>query len=166
MSGGKSLSHLSDEATQQTNTTGVLTPILEVDPEQGNLIKLLMAAAGVPGSAVGLPIYQDLKDGANNALPTDTRYVLRVKRPEDDEPVAVSTAEDNIAAWNGLTVAEQRNEENIDQVKIELKGEVINIRFIDTLRVEVDSSAQIDWTNSELYFERKAVRERPFSLEG
>jgi hypothetical protein len=156
----KSLSYLSDEATQRTNVAGTTTEILEVDPDQGTLTKLLNRVS--TGDAPGLPVFMDLNDAGDNDLPADTELILRVLRPTDDEPVAVSVKEDNIAAWNGLSVSQQRNEENIDQVKIELKGD-INVRDKDTLFVEVDSSAQIDWSNSELYFAREGVHETEFS---
>lgn len=156
----KSLSHLSSESTQQTNTTGVTTPILEVDPDSGTLIRLLNKVE--TGEEVGLPIFAKFQDTNGNNLPTDTKFILRVLRPTDDEPTPVAVAEDNIAPWNGLTTQEQRNEENIDSVKIRLKGDRVNVRDKDTLRVEVNSSAAIDWANSELYFARAGVQERPF----
>lgn len=156
---GKSLSHLSQEATQETNTTGETTPILTITPDDGVLFRLLNhASSGNPG----LPVIAKLQDTNGNDLPADTKLIFRVKRPTDDEPVSVSVAEDNIAAWNGLSTAEQRNEENIDSVKVQLKGNAINVRDKDTLRVEVNSSAQIDWANSEFYFVREGVVELPF----
>lgn len=157
----KALSHLSDEATQQTNTAGVPTPILEISPDDGTLIRLLNRVAN--GQENGIPIFMDLNDGAGNDLPADTEFYLRAERPTDDEPVVVSVAEDNIAAWNGLSIADQRDEERIDQVKTELKAGEVNIRDKDVLEVVVVSSAQIDWANSELYFYAPAVRELPFS---
>lgn len=156
--GSMRLSHLSSEATQETNTTGVTTPILTVDPDDGTLIKLLNMVFG----GDGLPIYMDLNDSSNNALPDDTEFILRVIRPTDDEPQAVSVKADNIAAWNQLTIQEQQNEENRESVRIELKGAVVNVRYKDTLRFEVNSSAQIDWANSELYVARPGVEEHAF----
>jgi len=157
---GKSLSYLSDIATQETNVAGVTTPILSVSPENGTMLKFLNAVS--TGDAEGLPIIAKLQDGAGNDLPPDTELVLRVERPTDDEPITVSVKEDNIAAWNGLSTSEQRNEENIDAVKIELQGGAVNVRDKDELTVELNSSAQIDWGNSELYFLREAVREQPY----
>lgn len=157
---GKSISYLSSEATQQTNDTGVTTPILEIDPESGTLLRFLNKVS--TGDASGLPIIAKLQDAAGNDLPADTEMILRVMRPTDDEPVSVSVKEDNIAAWNGLSTSKQRNKENIDAVKVELKGAAINVRDKDTLRVELNSSTQIDWTNSELYFVREGVEELPF----
>jgi len=158
---GKSLSNLSDEATEVQNTPGVTTPILEVDPDDGTIIQLFNMVQ--TGSGEGLPIFADLRDSAGNQLSTNTELVLRAKRPTDDEPVAVSVKEDNIAAYNQLSVSEQRDNDNIDSVKIELKGGRINIRDKDTLRVELNSPDQIDWANSELYFYRQGVQEQPFS---
>lgn len=156
----KSLSHLSNEATQETNVTGKTDTVLSVNPNDGTLLRFLNRVS--TGSARGLPLIMKLRDANDNVLPADTKLIFRVLRPTDDEPVPVSVAEDNIAPWNGLTTQEQRNEENIDAVKIELSGEKINIRDKDVLRVEINSSAQIDWANSELYFLREAVEERPF----
>lgn len=156
---GRSVSHLSSVTTQETNSTGQLTPILEINPENGTLLKFLNRVS--QGRAEGIPVIQDLRDANDNPLPTDTEYLFRVVRPTDDSPVAVSVKEPNIASWNSLSTAEQRNEDNIDSTKVELKGN-INVRDKDVLRVEVNSSAQIDWSNSELYFIREAVQELPF----
>lgn len=155
----KSISHLSSIATQETNTAGVTTPVLEIDPDNGTMLRFLNRVAS--GDDAGLPVIAKFKDAANNVLPTDTELIFRVVRPTDDEPMAVSVKADNIAAWNGLSISDQRNEENIDAVKVELKGAAINVRDKDTLRVEVNSSAQIDWSNSELYIP-KGVEELPF----
>jgi len=156
----KSLSNLSEIATEETNSTGELTPILTVDPTSGT--RLALSNSVSTGSAAGLPIFAAFKDSNDNDLPTDTTLILRVVRPTDDSPVAVATAEDNIGAFNALSIAEQRNEENIDSVKLELKGQTVNIRDKDILRVELESSTQIDWSNSELYFAREGVEELPF----
>lgn len=156
----KSISHLSAEATQLTNQTGVQDPILEVDPENGTLLKF---HDEVPmGDARGLAVIGKFRDANGNPLPTDTTLVATVDRPTDDVPTAVSVQEDNIAPWNGLTTQEQRNEENIDAVKINLKGDTINVRDKDTLRFELESSTAIDWNNSEFYIVREGVDEEPF----
>jgi len=158
---GKSLSNLSSEATEEQNTTGVTTPILTVDPDDGTMIRLLNMVD--TGSGEGLPLIGDLRDSNDNQISTNSELVLRAVRPTDDEPVAISVKEDNIAALNQLTVQEQRNEENIDSVKLELKGDRINIRDKDVLRVELNSPDVVDWSNSELYFYRQGVEEVSFS---
>lgn len=156
----KSVSHLADEAVQATNAVGILTPILEIEPEDGTLLRLLNRVSN--GDAPGLPIYADLRDSNDAPLPTDTTLILRAVRPTDDDPTAVSVAEKHIAPWNDLTTAEQRDEDNIDSVKIELVGDRVNIRDKDVLRVDIESSAEIDWSNSEFYFAREGVEEHPF----
>lgn len=157
---GKSISHLSDLATQETNIVDTLDAILSITPEDGTMLRLLNYVS--TGSAEGLPLIMDLRDSNDDPLPADTDLILRVERPTDDTPVAVSVAETNIAAWNNLTTSQQRNEENIDAVKIELQGGRVTIRDKDELTIEVDSSAQIDWSNSEVYFVREAVRQEPY----
>lgn len=156
------VTHLATEATQKTNVTGQMTPILEYDPEEGTALQIRNAVG--KGKEIGVPFYLDLRDGANNPLPDDTEVMLRVDKPEEDQPVQVSEKLRNIAGWNALSMTEQRNEENIDATKVELEGQVITVRHFDTLRVDADSSAQIDWTNSEAYLDSKATRTIP--MEG
>jgi len=158
---GKSLSNLSKEAIEVQNAAGVLTPILEIEPDNGTIISLLNMVD--TGSGEGLPILADLRDGDSNQISTNTEMVLRVVRPTDDSPVPVSVKDDNIAPYNQLTINEQRNEENIDSVKVELKGDRINIRDRDVLRVEIDSPEVVDWSNSELFFYRQGVEQTSFS---
>lgn len=158
---GKSLSYLSDVATTVENTPGVTTPILEVEPENGTLLAFLNRVS--TGDAEGMPLIADLVDQDGNPMPTDTELILRVERPTDDEPITVSTKVDNISSWNALSTKEQRNEENIDAVKIELNGSRINVRGNkDVFTVEVNSSATINWDQSEIYFVREAVREEAY----
>jgi len=156
---GTTVSHVSDIATQQTNTTGQMTSVLDIDPSSGTMLRLLNAIA--KGQEVGFPIYGKFQDGAGDDLPTDTELILLVTRPTDDQPIPVSVKETNIQAWNNLTVADQQNEQNIDAVKIELKADLVNVRDIDQLQVAINSSTAIDWSNSELYFDRNAVEKLP-----
>jgi len=157
----RTLNHTSDIATQRTNTPGEMTSILEIEPDDGTLIRLLNLVA--IGAAEGIPIFADLNDSNDNDLPTDTELMLMAERPTDDTPVAVSVKEDNIASRNQLTIANQRDRDNIDAVKHELRGGRVNIRDKDILYVMVDSAAQIDWSNSEMYFAREGVRELPLN---
>lgn len=157
---GKSVSHKSSFATQNTNTTGVTTSILDIDPDSGTMLKFFNEIS--TGQAPGLAIIMKLKDSNGNDLPVDTSLILRVNKPTTDEPIAVSTKEGDIASWRQLTLTEQRDAEFIDQTKIELAGDVINVRDKDTLEFAINSSKQIDWSNSELYVVREGVEEVPF----
>ena len=151
----RTLSYLSEEATQEQNTADVLTPALVIQPENGELLRFLN---DVPtGDSDGLPIFADFRDSNGNPLNTSTTLLLRAIRPGMDEPTAVSVAQTNIAPWNRLDIGDQRNEENIDAVKVELKGDRVNIRDKDILRVDLEGPDVIDWTNSEFYFARKGV---------
>jgi hypothetical protein len=161
MSKPKQLSNLSDEATEKTNQTGVMDPILEIDPDDGTMLRLLNDALA---GEEGLALYLKLRDSGDNKLPTNTELLLEAERATDDSRRAVSVKNDNISAWNTLSLKEQRDTEFIDQVKVELQGEAINIRPMDTLYLSLKGSTAIDWSNSEAYFERKGVRE--LSYEG
>lgn len=157
---GKSVSHLSDVVPQATNTAGVETEILEIVPDDGTMLRFLNRVS--TGAAEGIPVFADFRDSNGDPLPADTSVVITAQRPTDDKPVQVSMQEDNIAAWNQLTTAEQRNEENIDAVKIGLKAGAIQVRDRDTLFVEIESADEIDWSNSEFYVVRSGVEEAPF----
>lgn len=152
-----SIDYLDDRVTQENNTTGVRTPILVVDPDQGT--KLVFKNRVPVGTAPGIPVYADLRDSNNNQLPNDTELILTAQRPEDNDFSAVSEVVGNISFYNNNNISEQQSEERIDQGKIELDGE-LHIRDVDTLRVEANSSVQISWSNSEFYFDRRAVEER------
>lgn len=154
---GKALNHLSDEASQVTNTTGVMTPVLEIDPEDGRVLHLLNH---VPvGSGPGLPVYMKLySDASGTQMPNDTQVQLMAKPSGESQYKPVSVIEDSFSAWRENSIADQRNEENVNAVKIELEGERVNIRDIDTLALAVNASAQIDWTDSEVYFEKTGVQ--------
>jgi hypothetical protein len=156
----KGISHLSDIATQLTNAANVETPVLEISPENGTMLTFLNNFPS--GDSAGFPVFMDLRDSNNNPLSTGTSLVLTGQRPTDDKPVAVSTEEDNIASWNNLSIKEQRNEENIDAVKIELKGDEVHIRDKDKLFIELESADQIDWSNSEVYIPRQAVEKQSY----
>jgi len=153
------VTHLSQYATQQTNVTDQPTSILAFEPEDGTRLQIKNGVA--KGDEKGVPFYMDLRDSANNPLPNDTEVILEVTVPSRSKPLAVSEEVTNIASWNSIDLGDQRNEENVDQMKIELEGNVVNVRYFDQLDIIVTSSAQIDWANSELYVDGKATRSIP-----
>jgi hypothetical protein len=155
------ITHLSQYATQRTNTAGKREPILEYQPENGTVAQIKNAVA--KGREAGVPIYFKFRGANGNPLPDDTEVLLRVDVPSKTEPLVVSEKLKNISSWNAISIGDQRNEENIDQLKLELEGRVINIRHFDTLTVELKSSAVIDWANSEFYVDGKATRTVPYN---
>jgi len=156
---GKTLSNISSEATEVTNTTGVLTPILELQPEDGLVLILLNMVA--KGDEAGIPIAARLQDSNENDLPLDSDFALGFEAPSDDDFTVVSEVRDNIEPYRQLSLKEQFNERFIDATKTELKGDATRLvaRDVDTIYVLVDSSSQIDWSNSRLTINEKAVRE-------
>lgn len=156
---GAELTHLSDDATQQTNVVNQPTSVLDYSPEDGTKLQVKNRVA--KGDESGVPIYFKLRDGAGNPLPNDTEVIIEVDTPSRAKNIQVSEELENIAAWNSISLGDQRNEENVDAVKVELEGRVINVRYFDTLQVIVTSSVQVDWANSELYVDGKATRNLP-----
>ncbi|WP_255198012.1 hypothetical protein [Halorarius litoreus] len=153
------VTHLSEYATQQQNVTGQPTTVLDYQPEDGTRLQIKNKVA--KGDEEGVPIYMDLRDSGDNPLPNDTEVILEVDVPSRSKTLAVSEKLENIAPWNAIALGDQRNEENVDAVKVELEGAVINVRYFDVLSVIVTSSAQVDWANSEFYMDGKATRTVP-----
>lgn len=164
----KQISNAHEYATEETNVTGQMTPILGVSPDQG--LTLIFRGMVAAGSDKGIPIYADLQDSNGDPLPEDTEIALRYDAPGLDQPEVVSFPWDHIRPYRSLTINEQMDEDKyLDRTKHVLKntdqalerGEVpaVNVRDIDELQVAAESSAQIDWTNSKLYFDRNAVQE-------
>jgi hypothetical protein len=142
-----------------------MTPILEVDPENGTFLTFMNRVD--IGTAEGLPVFMKLYSDAagTTELPNDTKVQLLAKKAGDTRYRPVSVEESSLSSWRENSISGQRNEENVDSVKLELQtpdgadASRVNIRDIDQLAVAVESSAQIDWTASEIYFYRNGVEE-------
>jgi hypothetical protein len=147
----------SDEVTTETNTTGVLDPILRVEPTRGQFIKL--RNRGPRGKRTGIPIYMDLRDSNDDQLPADTEVAIAYLPSGADQFEIVSDKFANITTYRLKTLTEQQNEDNVDSVKHELTGASVNVRDVDDLLVVIDSSTQIDHSNSTIQFEPSNVEE-------
>ena len=153
----KTISNVSTEATEELNVTGELTPILRVQPEDG--LALIFKNSVNRGDEAGIPLAANLEDSNGNDLPLDSDLALAYKQPGDTRETVVSETRDDIEPYRALSLAQQRKEDFIDATKIELNGARLVVRDIDELLVLLDSSAQIDYSNSRLSFNEKAVEE-------
>ena len=152
------LSNIHEFATEEVNTPGLRTPILEISPDSGLALVILTAAAR--GTDLGVPIYADLRNSSDENLPLDTELLFEFERPgNDSDKNRVSEVRDNIQPYNNLTITEQQDMEFIDSVKIPLLGDAVITRDIDSFYVSVTSSEEIDWQYSQLYIEGSAVTE-------
>jgi hypothetical protein len=156
--GQDTLSNKSASATEQTNTTGVFSSILDVSPAEG--VYLILQNSVPKGTAPGVPIYADLQDSNGDPLPLTTSVVITFQGPNDDKSSVVSERLDNIQPFASRSIGDQQSLDYIDQSKIELLGPRVNVRYYDTLSIEIESSEQIDWSNSKLYIDGDAVTTR------
>jgi len=152
------LSNISSEATELTNVTDQLTPILEWVPDNG-LAWVIENAVERGDQTLGIPIFAELRSGANTDLPQDTTIALGFEGPNDDQPRVVSQKKTNIRPYNSLAIKDQQNEEYIDRVKHVLKGNALVVEDVDSFYVLVDASAQISWSDSRLTIDENAVSE-------
>jgi len=153
----KQLSNISDEATERTNTTGTLTPILEFEPDDG--LAWIIENFVKRGDETGVPVFGEFKDSNDDPLPQNTTMALEFEAPNDDKPRTVSEKKSNIRAYNSLSIQDQQNEEYIDRVKHVLKGSALEVQDVDKFYISILSSEQVDWANSRATIDENAVTE-------
>jgi hypothetical protein len=143
------------DANEETNVTGQMTPILEFSPNDSLVLRL----SNMGGQ--GIPIFAELRDSNGDLLPLDTNFTLRGDSPIFDQPKVVAHTKSNIQVYRTLDIKEQQNTEYKDRTRLELKGrharEGLRIEDVDTLEVAIESSAQIDWDESRVFIDEKAV---------
>lgn len=160
----------SDIVTTLTNTTGVMDPILEVDPDQGTLVRIANTPAEIGlGSAMGVPHYMKLRSGSSTDLPVSTELQWQIKLAGQDSYIQFSERRENIAIWNQADFTTQNSEDNVDSTKIVFTGDptdgngvptAVSVRDIDKLALAINSSAQISHSDSQIYVESKATETR------
>ena len=149
----------SDIVTEMQNTPGVMTPILEISPEDGTTL-VIENFVQRGDQTRGVPVFAEFFDSNGDPLPKGTEVKITFEGPADDDRQTVSVPRKNIRPYNGLSIQDQQNEEYIDRVKHVLKGKALVIEDVDTAYVEIESSAQVDWSQgSRLQFAEAATRE-------
>jgi len=153
--------------SQETNQTGKFDSILSVEPDRGTFLRLLAAVAR--GSDLGVPVYARLRDSDGNLLPTNSRLQFYLSPAGMQATLKVSERIESFSDYNTLSIKEQRNTDHVDTVKIRLQepetmggahlgpGQNIDFRDIDVFGVELESTQQVDWSQSEFYIESNAV---------
>lgn len=135
------------EATQRQNAQGQLTSILDLSPVDGIVLQL----------ETMFPLAMKLRDAQDEQLPQDTTVAVRYDAPSLDQPKVVSFLLEHIQVYRTLSIKEQQEADYRDRTRVELKGESLTVRDIDTMEIAIESDAQIDWTNSRLYIDKDAV---------
>jgi len=153
------ISNVHDDAIELVNDPGQLSPIMSFSPESGLFFRLLNRVNR--GKDAGVPIYFKLRDSDGDLLPVGTSVAVKFETPSDEQAHIVSEVRDNIQPWLNLSIRDQQEAEYIDSVKVPLKGRALTVRDIDTAYIVVDSTAEVDWSNSELYIEGNAITESP-----
>ncbi|QFU83388.1 hypothetical protein [Natronorubrum aibiense] len=141
----------------EMNIPDQLTPVLSINPKDG--VGVLIRNAVEMGNKAGVPIYGKFRDADGNPLPADTRVAIGYQAPTDESIQVVSDPKSTIASYIKNSVSDQQDDRKVDAVKHQLKGSKLEVRDIDEAYILVDSSAQIDHTQSEIYFEEAALAE-------
>lgn len=155
----------SDIVDAVENVPGQMTPIIEIAPDRGTLVRILNSVAR--GDEPGVPVFADLRDSNGDPLPTSTSVQFEVSAAGSSERFKVSREFDEISIYNTLTLSEQRNSDNIDATKHVLQqpetlgGEPvpgIEIEDVQDGYISIDSPVAVDWQNSALYVDSTAVK--------
>jgi hypothetical protein len=141
------------DATEKPNVPGQMTDIRAFQPIDGMLLTLSNRGGGIP-------FQMDLQDANGDPLPLATELEIVYDAPHLQRPQTVSETLANIGTYNRLTIAEQQNEDYVEQTRISLNGSGLEIRDIDTVSVAIESSEQIDWSNSRIYVDKDNVSTR------
>ena len=159
----------SEVVVKHTNAAGIerATPILEIDPDRGTFLRLLNRVAR--GDEVGIPVYMKLRDSNGDPLPTNTLVKFELERAGGDDQHKVSEEVKQISFWNSNDITTQRDVDNIDNAKVTLEypeaasengaAPFHDIRDVDSFYVSIESAAEIDWNESEFYFDTAAIEE-------
>lgn len=157
------------EVTTYQNVAGGdnFDPILAVEPERGTALRFLNRVAR--GRELGIPIYKRLRDSNGDLLPNNTEFALKADAPGMTEPVIVSEVRKTMSFANSNDLSTQRDEEHIDGAKVVLQypetsgktgaRERLDIQDVDTFYFTIRSAAQVDWSQSALIIDNKAVKE-------
>lgn len=147
------------------NVPGQLTPVMEISPERGLYIRIANRVSR--GSQIGVPMYAKFRDENGDPLPSNTKVAWAIEPLGEDQELLVSDTIDSISYWNQNSLTTQRDEENVDSVKVPLKypsgtsrpgrPNAINVNGVDSGYLLMNSAAVIDWTQSEFYVEDEAV---------
>ncbi|DAC85300.1 small major capsid protein [Haloterrigena jeotgali icosahedral virus 1] len=141
----------------QTNTPDQLTPVLSINPKDG--VGVLFRNRVDVGDKAGIPIYGKFLDSNGNPLPADTRVAIGYQAPTDESIQVVSDPKSTIASYIKNSVSDQQDDRRVDAVKHALKGKGLEVRDIDEAYILVDSTEQIDHSQSEIYLEESALAE-------
>lgn len=155
----------SGPVTKKTNVTGQMTPILQVSPDRGNILRVENMVTR--GEQIGVPVYMDLRDSNDNPLADNTKVQWEFSPSNSDSLYRISRRLSNIAHYNDKTVAEQTDVDVIDRFKQVLTEPEFEgsdpVRFIQWSDIEdvylsISSASQIDWGNSIVEVEPTAVK--------
>lgn len=157
----------SDHVSTETNQTGQFDSILEISPESDGVGLILQNFVDKGDQRLGFPVYADLRDSNDDPLPTNSRVAFAYQAPTDESWTIVSKPFGNIKTYRTKDIGAQQDRENIDQVKHQLEAPpgkrpidaTLEIRDVDQAFVLLESSTQIDWSNSEFYIAQDAVEE-------
>ena len=139
---------------QRVNTTGEFSPIFIANVESQQVYELFDRAGR------RTPLIAKLKDSSGDELPADTEIVLGIQTPSKHTPDEIAFT--NYDIYRELSLAKQSNEENQDLLHISLDEQGYRIFPDYKLIIQINSSAQVDWSNSEIIIPVEEKRAKNF----
>jgi len=165
----RDLTNASAEATERQNQAGLMTPILELSPEEG--LGLLIKGMVNSGEETGLPIFGRFYNQNGNLMARQTSLALQFEAPGADDRDTISFPMSNIRAYRKLSINEQQHPDHIDRVKHVLKGTdaalaedntpAVRFDHTESVYLAAESPDVIDWSHPDtaVFFDRNAVED-------
>jgi hypothetical protein len=141
--------------------------IIEISPDRGLFLRFLNQLQKA-GGAVGMPVYLKLRDTNGDHIPANTSAYFALQVQGMEEPTKVSEKRGNLSFYLSNDITTQRDTDNIDGSLFVLTAPEtdgsdpipkLDVRDIDRLFFKIDSSAEVDWSQSEFYIDTAAVSE-------
>ncbi len=155
-----------DEVVSHQNAPAAArpTPIAEIDPEQGTVIRLKNLE--VDGK-VGIPMYMKLRASDGAHIPINSSLYFEVERAGQDGTVKHSVQMESLDFYEANTLSEQRDADKRKFALLTLthaenapqSGPVryIDIRDVDSGYLVLDSADQVDWSQSRWFIASEAA---------
>lgn len=155
---GETLSNAHKYAEELTVEANELEPFLAFQPEDGVRLQIRNL---IEGGDVGVPIYARFRDANNDPLPINSTLTWMGRKPGDEQWTVIGKTRDNIQPWVTLSLAEQQNSDNAGATVLALnggQGAVHGVSDVEEIALAVESSAALDWANTQVYLDNKASR--------
>lgn len=150
----KILTHTSEEATQETNQTGTMSPILKFAPNDDRVI-------AVHNGEEGVPLIGKLYDSNGDLIPADAELMYTLLASGRHIHMPASELQGTYQPWRTLDENQQRDDDrHKDNVRMRVAdGGTVYFRDVDEFRLCLRSDTQVDWSQGSTVYLEEQIEE-------